>query len=299
MLKAKDLLIEAYGMQAIDAKELVKEAFPPRKLTSHKGLNGIVAVIGGSKIYHGAPTLASLAALRTGVDLVYLAVPQPISLAVRAISPNLIVYPLPDAKLTKGCVNRLLKWLPEINSVAIGPGLGRQKTDGMKELIKEMNFRNVSVVLDADALHKEVVELLKGKKGVITPHAGEFKRVFGEDLPKDLDDKVRKVKERAKDFDITILLKGNVDIISDGEKLALNHTGSPAMTVGGTGDVLTGIVAGILSKGIDPFTACCAAAYVNGLAGERAASKYGLHIVATDLIEELPFILKEFDKIEE
>jgi NAD(P)H-hydrate epimerase len=280
----------------IDEK-FVNEVIKPRKRDSHKGDNGIVAIIGGSWLYHGAPYLSALAALRSGVDLVYLAIPKQISIAIRALNPNLIVIPLPDAKLTKGCVNKLLKWLPEINSAVIGPGISKQKTDGIKELVKELIFRKVSLVLDAEALQQDVIEILKGKKIVITPHAGEFKRLFKIELNSNIENRIEIVKSKAKEYNFTILLKGAIDIISNGEKTAINKTGSPAMTVGGTGDVLSGLLAGILSHGINTFEAAAAAAYINGLAGEKATEKYGLHILATDIIDEIPIVMKKFDKI--
>lgn len=278
-------------------ENFVKEVIKPRRKDSHKGDNGIVAIIGGSWLYHGAPYLSALAALRSGVDLVYLAIPKQISIAIRSLNPNLIVIPLPDAKLTKGCVNKLLKWLPIINSVVIGPGISKQKTDGIKELAKELIFKGVSLVLDAEALQPDVIEILKGRKIIITPHAREFKRLFKIDLNSSIENRIEIVKTKAKEYNFTILLKGMIDIISNGEKIAINKTGSPAMTIGGTGDVLSGLLAGILSHGIEPFDAAAAAAYINGLAGEKAVEKYGLHILATDIINEIPFVMKQFDKI--
>jgi len=279
----------------IDSKDLISKAIKPRKSDSRKGENGVALVVGGSWIYHGAPTLAALAALRSGIDLVFLACPKVIAPSIRAYDLNLIVIPLPDAKLTKGSVNRLLKWIPKVNSAVIGPGLGKQKTDGMKTLVSELE--GVKVLLDADALHLDVLE--KVKVGVITPHAGEFKRLFGIELSKDYEERGRIVKEKAKEYKVTILLKGKYDIISNGEEVVINKTGSPAMTVGGTGDVLAGLVGGLMAKGIDPFIASVFGAYVNGLAGERLYQRLGLHITATDLINELPYVLKEFDRIEE
>ncbi|MEM4310801.1 MAG: NAD(P)H-hydrate dehydratase [Nitrososphaerales archaeon] len=287
-------------MEIIDSKELLNKAIKPRKSDSKKGDNGIALVVGGSWLYHGAPTLAALAALRSGIDLVYLATPKNIAPSIRAISPNLIVLPLPDAKLTKGSARRLIKWLPKkVDSSVIGPGLGKQNTDGMKLLVDELSMSKIKILLDADALQLDVIERLKGKDCVITPHAGEFKRVFNIELKGNYEDKAIMVKEKAKEYNIIVLLKGKYDIISDGERVVINKTGCSAMTVGGTGDVLAGLVAGLMAKGIEPFIASVFGAYINGIAGERAYQKLGLHIMATDLIDELPFILKPFDRVEE
>ncbi len=277
--------------------ELASSAFKPRRVDSRKGENGVVGVVGGSSLYHGAPTLTAMAALRTGVDLVFLCVPRILATAVRAINPNLIVIPLPDSKITIGNANKLLKWLPKVQSLAMGPGMGRQRTDGMIRIVNDLSSNGVKILLDADALHKEVVSRLRQKPAVITPHGGEFARVYGVDLSPDIESRSAAVKEAASQSGVTILLKGHIDVISDGSRVALNSTGSPAMTVGGTGDVLSGVVAGLLAKGAEPFDAAMAGAYVNGLAGERAAQRLGLHITATDVIEELPLIMKQFDKI--
>ena len=281
------------------SEQIASSAFKPRKADSRKGENGVVGVVGGSSLYHGAPTLTALAALRSGVDLVFLCVPRAIAISVRAISPNLIVIPLPDSKMTIGNANKLLKWLPKVHALAMGPGMGRQKTDGMIRIVNEVTSDGVKILLDADALHKEVVARVRERPAVITPHPGEFARVFGVELGSDAEKRAEAVKQAASESKVTILLKGRIDVISDGSRVALNHKPviTAAMTVGGTGDVLSGVVAGLMAKGAEPFEAAAAGAYVNGLAGERAAQRLGMHITATDVIEELPHVMKQFDKI--
>ncbi|MEM4648846.1 MAG: NAD(P)H-hydrate dehydratase, partial [Nitrososphaerota archaeon] len=133
---------------------------------------------------------------------------------------------------------------------------------------------------------------------VLTPHAGEFKRVFGVEAPSDLQDRVKVVREQAEKNGVTILLKGRIDVISDGVEAAVNETGTPAMTTGGTGDVLSGIVAAFLAWGVDPFRAAASAAWINGRAGELAAEKLGLHMIATDLLDMIPQVMKPFDRVE-
>ncbi|MFQ6134731.1 MAG: NAD(P)H-hydrate dehydratase [Nitrososphaerales archaeon] len=277
------------------SEEMIRSVLKPRSPDSRKGDNGVVAVVGGGRLYHGAPFLSASAALRSGVDLAYLCVPQSIATAVRALSPNVIVIPRPDVKLTVGAVNKLLKWLPEVDAVVVGPGLGRQRTDGACKLVRELASDGVKVVLDADGLRSDIVEAVKGGEAVITPHAGEFRRLFNTDIESSVESRVEKVREMSEKSGVTILLKGRVDVISDGGRAALNHTGSPAMTAGGTGDVLSGVVAGLLAKGLEPFYAASSAAYFNGLAGEKAAERRGMHIVASDLIDELPGVMRKFD----
>jgi NAD(P)H-hydrate epimerase len=280
-------------------EEVVRKAVKPRKASSHKGQNGVVLVVGGSWMYHGAPFLSAMAALRAGVDLAYIAAPEKTALSIRALSPNVIVIPLTDIKLTRGASRRILKILPSVDSVVIGPGLAEGSEKGIEFVIGEALALNKKLVLDATALYPGVLPRILGRKVVMTPHAGEFKRVFGEELSGELSERIDKVREKASESKVTILLKGMIDIISDGEKTAINKTGTPAMTTGGTGDVLTGVVAALLAKGAEPFEAAAAGAWINGRAGEEATSIYGLHITATDVIEFIPKVMKTFDVVVE
>ena len=276
----------------------MKNFIPPRKFASRKGDNGTVLVLGGSYFYHGAPILSSLAALRCGTDLVYTCVPKINVQATRAISPNLIVLPLVDAKLTRGAVHKLLGVIPkELDSATIGMGLAIQDIEALKLLVTSLLNQDVRLSLDASALVSDILPLIKNKKVVVTPHAGEFKRLFGE-LPSDSKkERISIVEKYAKENALTILLKGPTDIVSDGQKTYLNVKNTPAMTVGGTGDVLSGVVAGMLSKNRNPVEAAAAAVFINGKAGMLAQKKHGLHIVATDLLEFISDAMKPFDRV--
>jgi ADP-dependent NAD(P)H-hydrate dehydratase len=277
---------------------IVKNFIPPRKFSSRKGDNGKVLVIGGSYFYHGAPILSSLAALRCGTDLVYTCVPKINVQATRAISPNLIVLPLVDSKLTRGAVHKLLGVIPkELDSATIGMGLAIQDIEALKLLVTSLLKKDVRLSLDASALVHDILPMIKNKKVIVTPHAGEFKRLFGE-LPLDSKkERILTVEKHAKENGLTILLKGPTDIVSDGQKTYLNVKNTPAMTVGGTGDVLSGVVVAMLSKNRDPLESAAAAVFINGKAGILAQRKHGLHIVATDLIEFISDAMKPFDRI--
>lgn len=276
----------------------VKKFIPSRKLKSRKGDNGVVLVVGGSYIYHGAPILSSIAALRCGTDLVYTAVPKINVTPTRAISPNLIVIPLVDQKLTRGAVNKLIGVLPRnLDSATIGMGLAIQEKNSLINLIKSLLDRDVRLSLDASALIPEVLPYLPDKNVVVTPHAGEFKRLFGIQPPDSKSDRISLVEKNAKENGITILLKGSTDIISDGKTTLLNAKKTPAMTVGGTGDVLSGLVAGMLSKNRNPLESAAAATFINGLAGKATQKRLGLHMTSMDLLEDLPKVMKPFDKI--
>ena len=277
---------------------IVKKFIPARKAKSRKGDNGVVLVVGGSYVYHGAPILSSIAALRSGTDLVYTSVPKINVAATRSVSPNLIVIPLVDQKLTRGAVNKLIGALPHnLDSATIGMGLAIQEKNALLHLVKSLLDRDVRLSLDASALIPEVLPLLKNKNVVVTPHAGEFKRLFGEPPSNSKKERVKLVEKYAKQFGITVLLKGATDVISNGSTTYLYEKKIPAMTVGGTGDVLSGLVAGLLSKNRKTVEAAAAATFINGLAGKIVQKKLGLHMTSMDLLDEIHVAMKPFDKI--
>ncbi len=282
----------------VTSSSLVGKLIPARSSQSKKGDNGIVLVVGGSKIYHGAPLLASLAAMRSGADLAYVAVPKSISVAIRSYSPNIIVLPLPDDKLTVGSVNKLKAMLPKnVGAAAIGMGMSIAKIDALINLIGQLNEMNAKILLDASTLVPDILPSVSTRQVVLTPHAGEFKRVFSNDVGKSENERIENVKKFAAKYKVTVLLKGWIDVISDGNKVAVNRTHNSAMTVGGTGDVLSGLVAGLMAKGMSPFHASLAGAYINGSAGDLAYRKLGLHIMPTDVVDEMPNVMKKFDRV--
>ena len=282
----------------IVTSSMVRKYIRPRKPNSRKGDNGKVLVVGGSYMYHGAPILSSLAALRTGCDLVYTAVPKVNAPSTRAISADLIVIPLADSKLTRGSVNKLLGQIPVgIDSATIGMGLAVEDIEALKLLVKSLIERDVRLSLDASALRKEILPTIKAKNVLVTPHASEFERLFGEKISENKNTRISIVEKHAKKNSITILLKGMDDIISNGTKTLVNSKKTPAMTVGGTGDVLSGIVASMLSRNRNLVEAAASAAFLNGQAGKTIQKNIGMHMIATDLIDVLPLISKTFDSI--
>ncbi len=277
---------------------IVKKFIPARKANSRKGENGTVLVVGGSYIYHGAPILSSLAALRAGTDLVYTSVPKINAQSTRAISPNLIVIPLVDQKLTRGAVRKLLGAIPKnLDSATIGMGLAIAEKTSLNILVESLIKNDIRVSLDASALVSDILPVISNKNAVVTPHAGEFKRLFGISPPENQKQRISMVEKFARKHGITILLKGQTDVVSDGKTTYLNPKKIPAMTVGGTGDVLSGLVAGILSKNRNALESAAAATYINGLAGKLVQKKLGLHLTPMDLIDAIPQVMKPFDKI--
>ncbi|MCF2143189.1 MAG: NAD(P)H-hydrate dehydratase [Candidatus Heimdallarchaeota archaeon] len=270
-------------------------ALPKRKENSHKGQNGAVLVVGGSVFYSGAPLLASLAALRTGADLVYTCVPTAVAETMRAVSPNLIIRSFQGEFFSESHVPEILDLFKKCDSLVLGPGIGDSSVSlsFVRKLLEQLPAEK-PIVIDADAFKavKSNFELLQGKKVFLTPHHGEFKLLFNNQLPEDWKEQMAIVQDAAKAHAITILLKGQKDVISDGLQTKVNRTGHPGMTVGGTGDVLAGVLGALLAVAKNDFCATCAAAYLNGKAGELAAQTLGNSLLATDLIEHIPAVLK-------
>jgi len=264
-----------------------------RRPEAYKGEHGRVLVIGGGKNYSGAPALTALAALTTGVDIVIVATPSSVADAIRSYSPNLIVNSLPGEVYNPEAVEKVELIMKRMTALAIGPGLGLEDEtlNAIIETLELAKEKRIPTVVDADAL-KAVArkpDSVAGGNMVLTPHQGEFLIITGENLlGKPLKEKMESVKEWSRRLGATILLKAHWDVISNGEKVKVNITGNPGMTVGGTGDVLTGCCAAILSWGRDVLTAAAAAAFINGRAGDLAVQQRGYHITATDVINYIP-----------
>jgi NAD(P)H-hydrate epimerase len=187
------------------------------------------------------------------------------------------------------------RYLEKATAVILGPGLGLHKETfkAVGEILKLAEKTKTPTLLDADGLKafaKNKRRLLTPT--VLTPHFGEYSLLGGKNESKNIGKMMETVRKIALKFDAVILLKSHVDIISNGFRVKSNFTGNPGMTVGGTGDVLSGIVGAFLAKGIDPFEAAVAGAFINGAAGDFVKSKMGFHMTATDLIEHIPLIME-------
>ncbi len=274
-------------------------AIPKRKTTSHKGENGTVLVVGGSIKYSGAPVLASRAALRTGADLVITCIPESIANSVRTDSPNMIVRQLEGDYLTPNHIPEILEIFKKFDVMVLGPGMS-DNPESLKFVteILEQVPKNKPIVIDADALKAlpENLAILKKNPIVLTPHKGEFKIVFGDVLKEKWQDQIQIVLEKTKKYNCSVILKGKYDIISDGQKYKINRTGHEGMTVGGTGDVLAGILGAICAVNSNLFRASCAAIYLTGKSGEFAAEDFGNSLLATDVIEKIPEVLAQIRK---
>jgi NAD(P)H-hydrate epimerase len=257
-----------------------------RDTKSHKGDNGRILVIGGGA-YVGAPALTALAALRTGADIATIATPARVSDTIASFSPNLIVSPLTSDVLVPDDVPIITELMQRHDVVVIGMGLG--KNELTLRAVKAIIPICKKVVIDADAL--SALDLPLDGNAIITPHAGEFERLSGHNLPEDWRKRGSVIKKFARENRVVVLLKGRIDVISDGHMVKANQSGNAGMTVGGTGDVLAGIT-GALYATNSTFESAATAAFINGLAGDIAFDVYGFSLLATDVIDNIPKAIK-------
>ena len=272
----------------------VLSILPDRDPYSHKGNFGKILLLCGSLGFTGAAYLAAMGALRTGAGLVFLGVPESIY-AIEAVKLNEpVVFPLPDVdgKLSAEAIPEILRRLPGMDAVLMGCGLGQ--SEGTLAVVKAvLENAKCPVVLDADginvlAAHKDI---LRGRQAptILTPHDGEFARlggVIGED-------RMAAARQMAKDLGCILLLKGHRTCITDGETGYVNHTGNPGMAVGGSGDLLAGILVSLLGQGIAPLEAAAVGAWLHGAAGDLCAESLGQYaMLPTDMLEALPRLLK-------
>jgi NAD(P)H-hydrate epimerase len=268
--------------------------YPKPQAESHKGQNGSLLIVSGGP-FTGAPALVAMGALGMGADLVHIATPALAAEIVASYSPNFIVHPLVGHRLLREDLELILELATKANALAIGPGLG--DSPGTLETARAIvRGIDLPIVFDADAIRAvgQDSKVLEGKTAIATPHSREFVALTGKSLPENLEEKARMVQEAAKGLGITILLKGHVDIVSDGVRTKFNYTGNAGMTVGGTGDVLCGAVGGLLSKGARPFDAARLGAFSNGYAGDLAFKEKSYGLTATDVADNLGRVLAEF-----
>ena len=271
-------------------KKLKKEDIVLRKrcLEGYKGNYGHVIVIGGSPGFTGAPVITANSAVRSGAGLVTLCIEDKIE---NMIIPNLLE--------AMSCIlsneTKFKKLLKKATVVALGPGMGIEKT--LSILNYTLANSTCPLVIDADGinvLHKKM-ELLRGRKVVLTPHLGEFSRLTGLDIEKIKKDRLNIAREFAQIHNVVLLLKGYRTLITDGKEVYINTSGNPAMANGGMGDSLTGIIASLIAQGYDVLEAACTGAYIHGYIGDEL-SKERFCVTARDIIEYLPIYMKKFQE---
>ncbi|NLV25816.1 MAG: NAD(P)H-hydrate dehydratase [Methanomicrobiales archaeon] len=245
-----------------------------RKADSHKGVGGEILVIGGGP-YQGAPWLSGLAALRAGADIVRIITPHYLP------EPDLIHIPVMGNRISISDLDTIIPLCERSDVVICGPGLGTRSHDVVTALAPYAK----KGVFDADSLR---APLPHAEDSLYTPHTGEFTRITGSDpgiTPYDRAKAIQKAGVHG-----TILLKGQVDVISDGTRVRFNQTGTPAMTTGGTGDVLAGVCAALMVS-LLAFETACIGAYATGRAGEIVTRRFGYGLTARDLLTAIPQVL--------
>ena len=272
----------------------VLDLLPDRHPDAHKGDFGKILLLCGSEGFTGAAALAAMGALRSGAGLVYLGVPRSIY-AIEAVKlTEAIVFPLPeeDGKLSAAALSQILRRLPQMDAVLIGPGLGR--SEGTLAVTRTVLEEAVCpVVVDADginvlAAHKDILRERR-QATILTPHAGEFRRLGGQTDQGRLADAVA----FARDTGCVLVLKGHETVITDGEECYVNLTGNPGMAVGGSGDVLAGIIVSLLGQKLPPLQAAACGCWLHGAAGDICAEKIGQYgMLPSDMVEVLPRLMK-------
>ena len=274
--------------------EKVLRILPDRDPWAHKGDFGKIMLLCGSRGYTGAAALAAMGALRSGAGLVYLGVPECIYKieAVKLTEP--VVFPLPDngKTLSENAIPEIMELLPKMDAVLMGCGLG-QSEDTFAVVKAVLEHFQGTVVLDADGInvlraHKDI---LRGRTGttILTPHDGEFRRIGGMIGS----DRAESAADLARELGCIVLLKGHETVITDGTICYCNHTGNPGMAVGGSGDVLAGMIVSLVGQGIAPLEAAACGAWLHGAAGDLSASEIGQYgMLPTDMLQVLPRLLK-------
>lgn len=274
--------------------ELVLSLLPDRNAWGHKGNFGKLLLLCGSRGYTGAAFFAAMGALRSGAGLVFLGVPESIY-GIEAVKLNEpVIFPLPDAggRLSADAVPEILTRLPQMDAVLVGPGLGQ--SEGTLAVVRAvLEKAECPVVVDADGINVLSAhrDLLRGRKSptILTPHDGEFARlggVIGED-------RMAAAAALAEELGCTVLLKGHETCITDGTDGYLNPTGNPGMAVGGSGDVLAGVITALLGAGLPPLEAAACGAWLHGAAGDRCAAELGQYgMLPTDMLSALPRLMK-------
>lgn len=283
-------------------KEILKKIYQERPSECHKYDYGLLLVIGGSQFYSGSPALAALSAFKSGVDMVYVISPKRSADIIASFTPAIAAYPLEGDYLTKKHLSKLfclVEGAKDVShgktAVVVGGGMGRS-SETLNTILEFLENLTVPAVIDADAIYAvaKKPEIISGKSFVLTPHKYEFFVLTGKEVrTKKEEERIEIVYREAQKLNTNIILKGKVDIISNGKEVVINETGSPYLSKGGTGDTLAGICGAILARGVDPFLSAQAAAFINGKAGELAAEKFKESLLPTDLINEIPNVLKD------
>lgn len=273
----------------------VKVWFTPKPATAKKGDGGKVLVVAGSAEYVGAPWLTAIGAWSAGADLVYLLAPE--NVVSRRFSPEIIAHPLRGEKLVPDHIDTIRTYIHRADVVAVGPGLGTDPAtfEAVHKLVEDVVAEGKYLVIDADALKAlSAKNIGLSRRAVMTPHLGEASKLLGRPLENSRESRVGAAKEIARKYDAVVLLKGFIDVVAepDGGFRVREGIGSSDMSAGGTGDILTGVVAEILARSGNPFGAARAASFIMAVAGVLSYYERG-RSTPMNLVEYIPLIIKD------
>ena len=272
---------------------------PQRRRDAHKGDFGHVLVVAGSPGMTGAGLMAASAAARAGAGLVTLALPKSLNIVAEVALSSVMSMPLPETAegaLAEEAADAVLARADDFTVSAIGPGLRR--ADETQRMVRRLAAElDMPIVVDADGLNALAggLEVIRKRKAptILTPHPGEMGRLLGVPAARIQADREGTAVRLAREHGCLLVLKGCGTVVTDGERVCVNETGNPGMASGGMGDVLTGLIAGLLCQGLEPFDAARLAVFVHGLAGDVAAEWLGeLSVLAEDVLECVPPVLK-------
>jgi hydroxyethylthiazole kinase-like uncharacterized protein yjeF len=288
------------GIELLD-EEYVSGLMPLRYKNSSKGDYGKVLIITGSTGMTGAGALSGRSALRTGAGLVNLGVPSALTGIYDSLLEEAVTIPLEDrgaGVLSRDSLRQIEEYMKGKSVIAVGPGLS-VNGDIVELTAGIIQKAEAPLVLDADALNavSRDISVLKSlrSQAVLTPHPGEMGRLMGISAREVQENRIETAEELSRRWNVVTVLKGSRTVVAlpDGTKF-INTTGNSGMATGGSGDVLTGIIAGLIAQGLTPSDAAAAGVYIHGYAGDRAAFNKGEHgMTAGDIADELPYVIKE------
>ncbi len=285
----------------MDIKKEFRKHFRKRPQASHKGDYGRIFVLAGSRGLSGACYLTTMAALRSGAGLVTVGVPKSLTSPLTRRLTEAMMKPLPETKegtLSSSALRQVRSFLKTQDVLALGPGLSWNRQT--QALLRRVTLHSRKpMVIDADGLNafKGHVDLFRKLRApaILTPHSGEFVRLFGGKIPEGNRERKTRALLAARQFQVIVVLKGHHTIVASPQgRVYMNKTGNPGMATGGSGDVLTGVIAAILGQGVKPFEAACSGVFIHGLAGDLVAKEKGeVSLVAGDILNALPLAFQK------
>lgn len=278
-----DIGIPLLSEKYVGEGDLLK--IPKVDSNTHKGQNGSVLIVGSNKDYVGAVVFAAESALNSGIDLVYIVAPESSADIIKSYNPEFIVRKVRGDVLSMDCYEDIVELSKKADSILIGSGAGLDERTG-KLYNKMVHDMDKPIIIDADALKlvdkKNIIE----SNTILTPHPVEFEKFFSIKLPLDFDEKINILVKLSEEYNTTIVLKSKTDIIANTGEYRLNDTGNAGMTVGGTGDILAGMITAYSTK-MNPFDSACISTFIIGDVADGLLNEKGFNYTSNDILEKL------------